>query len=107
MGDGKRDVDGRGLDSIARGEDGPVSDSAEDELKAEQDFEIAGGAAQVFDRTKTATDEDGPKDHTRDDDGANDVRNDAKGVVAKSRAEDDLQQDQDGSPNSEIGRAHV
>lgn len=106
MRDGERDVNGRGLDGVARGEHGPVSDSAEHELKAEQDFEITRGVAQVFDFAEAAADgEDCPKNHAGDDDCADDVRDDAEGVVTKGGAEDDLQQNQDGSPNRE--RAQV
>jgi len=95
-------ISGRGLNCIARGENGPIGHSAEDELNTKKNFEVARGAAQVFHFAKPPSHgEDGPKDHSGDDDRADNVRNNPEGIMAERGAEDDLQQNQNGSPHSE------
>ncbi len=102
MGNCERDVDGRGLNGIARGEHGPVSDSAKHELKAEGDFEIASGAAEVLHFAETRGDgENRPEDHEGDDSGADEVRNDAEGVVTERGAQDDLNENEQGGQGGE------
>src|SRR5487761_69804 len=100
--DGDCYISGRGLNCIARGEDGPIGHSAEDELNTEKNFEVARGAAQIFHFAKPPSHgEDGPEDHCGDDDRADNVGNNSERIMAKRSAEDDLQQNQRGSPNGE------
>src|SRR6185437_214378 len=105
MSDCERDVNGRGLDRVARGEHGPVSDSAKHELKAEGDFEIARSDAQVFHFAETRGDrENRPEDHEGDDSGADEVRDDAEGVVTERGAQDNLNENEQGGQGGECAQ---
>lgn len=100
--DRQRDVNAGGLHGVARGEHGPVSDAAQDELEAEGDFEVARGDAQVFHLAEARGNGEGrPKHHKGDDSGADEVRDDAEGVMAEGRAQNDLDENEEGRPDGQ------
>ena len=104
--DGERNVNGSGLHSVARGEDGPIGRSSQQNLDAESDFEVARRSAQIFHAAEACGNrENGPEHHEGDNDSADQMRNDAEGVVAERSAKDDLDEDERGRPYGERAQA--
>src|SRR5579875_969654 len=99
---GKRNVSETGLHRVTRGEHRPVSRASQQKLDTEGDFEVASRRAQIFYRAEArGRGENRPENHEGDHCGTDEVRNDAESVVAKGRAEDNLDENERGSPNSQ------